>query len=141
MTLQNQPVLVADIGGTNARFALADTSLEAPLQQDSIREFVVADFPSLGDAARHYLEQIGAEARRGAGDITDLEDLPKLRSGDAHPDAPPRRPFSANRDLAEPEMVEAAVETVIVEQVANGVSIRMAVLYLLLGGNTKGQGS
>lgn len=58
-----------------------------------------------------------AEARRGAGDITDLEDLPKLRSGDAHPDAPPRRPFSANRDLAEPEMIEAAAETVVVEQV------------------------
>lgn len=65
MTLQNQPVLVADIGGTNARFALADTSLEAPLQQDSIREFAVADFPSLGDAARHYLEQVGASATRG----------------------------------------------------------------------------
>ena len=57
--------LVADIGGTNARFALADTSLEAPLQQDSIREFAVADFPSLGDAARHYLEQVGASATRG----------------------------------------------------------------------------
>lgn len=57
-----------------------------------------------------------AEARRGAGDITDLEDLPKLRSGDAHPDAPPRRPFSANRDLAEPEVVAVSTET-FVEQV------------------------
>jgi hypothetical protein len=28
-----------------------------------------------------------------------LEDLPKLRASDAHPDAPPRRPFSAGRDL------------------------------------------
>jgi hypothetical protein len=44
-----------------------------------------------------------AEARRGAGDISGLEDLPKLRSGDAHPDAPPRRPLLATRDLAEPE--------------------------------------
>ena len=65
MTALSQPVLVADIGGTNARFALADTSLAAPLQQDSILEFAVADFPSLGEAARHYLEQIGAEAKRG----------------------------------------------------------------------------
>lgn len=40
-----------------------------------------------------------AEARRGGGDLTRLDDLPKLRAGDAHPDAPPRRPFSANRDL------------------------------------------
>ena len=65
MTVSTQPALDADMGGTNARFALADTSLAAPLLKDSIREFVVADFPSLGDAARHYLEQIGAEARRG----------------------------------------------------------------------------
>ncbi|HMS20552.1 hypothetical protein [uncultured Sphingorhabdus sp.] len=58
-----------------------------------------------------------AEARRGAGDITDLEDLPKLRSGDAHPDAPPRRPFSANRDLVDADAVEVTTETAIVEQV------------------------
>lgn len=59
-----------------------------------------------------------AEARRSGGDITRLDDLPKLRAGDAHPDAPPRRPFSANRDLIEAgenpeemaETVEAPVE-------------------------------
>lgn len=33
MSASSQPVLVADIGGTNARFALADTSLDAPLQR------------------------------------------------------------------------------------------------------------
>jgi len=65
MSVGSQPVLVADIGGTNARFALADTSLDAPLQTDSIREYAVAEFPSLGDAAHHYLEQVGATARRG----------------------------------------------------------------------------
>lgn len=43
------------------------------------------------------------DARRGGDGITDLEDLPKLRSGDAHPDAPPRRPLLATRDLADPE--------------------------------------
>jgi hypothetical protein len=47
-----------------------------------------------------------AAARRGAGEITDLEDLPKLRSGDAHPDAPPRRPLLATRDLVEPDETE-----------------------------------
>ncbi len=41
-------------------------------------------------------------ARRGAGDVSTLEDLPKLRSGDAHPDAPPRRPLLATRDLVDP---------------------------------------
>jgi len=65
MNALRQPVLVADIGGTNARFALADTSTATPLLADSIREFAVADFPSLGDAARHYLQEAGAQAERG----------------------------------------------------------------------------
>ncbi|WP_037082769.1 glucokinase [Pseudoxanthomonas sp. J35] len=58
-------LLIADIGGTNARFALADPDASVPLLDDSVREFAVAEFPSLADAARHYLEQVGAEARRG----------------------------------------------------------------------------
>ncbi len=33
------------------------------------------------------------------GDITELADLPKLRNGDSHPDAPPRRPLVASQDL------------------------------------------
>jgi hypothetical protein len=49
-----------------------------------------------------------AEKRRKDG-VTELSDLPKLRTGDAHPDAPPRRPISANTDFAlpvtEPEVV------------------------------------
>ncbi|MEO8367323.1 MAG: glucokinase [Pseudoxanthomonas sp.] len=56
-------VLLADIGGTNARFALADTSLETPFIADSVGEYPVADFPSLADAARHYLDQTGATAQ------------------------------------------------------------------------------
>jgi hypothetical protein len=54
-------------------------------------------------------------ARRGGSDIADLEDLPKLRSGDAHPDAPPRRPLLATRDLADPaaesEVISQTPET------------------------------
>ena len=49
-------VLLADIGGTNARFALADVRRDAPLMVESVRQFEVADFPSLADAARHYLQ-------------------------------------------------------------------------------------
>ena len=45
-------LLIADIGGTNARFALADPHAATPLLDDSVREFAVADFPSLADAAR-----------------------------------------------------------------------------------------
>jgi glucokinase len=59
-----QHVLLADIGGTNARFALADTAAGMPLREDSVVEYAVADFPSLGDAALRYLADGGA-ARAG----------------------------------------------------------------------------
>lgn len=49
-------VVLADIGGTNARFALADVSSSTPLLHDSIRSYAVADFPSLAEAARHYVD-------------------------------------------------------------------------------------
>ena len=61
----NGHVLLADIGGTNARFALADTSSKAPLIVDSVEGFSGADFPSLADAAKHYLDHTGATAQNG----------------------------------------------------------------------------
>ncbi|MGY1457718.1 MULTISPECIES: glucokinase [unclassified Luteimonas] len=57
-------VLLADIGGTNARFALADPRATAPLLVDSVRRYEVAAFASLGDAALRYLADIGSA--RGA---------------------------------------------------------------------------
>ena len=57
-------VLLADIGGTNARFALADPASPSPLLVDSVQGFAVADFPSLADTARHYLRETGQD---GAG--------------------------------------------------------------------------
>ena len=56
-------VLLADIGGTNARFALADCNAPMPLLDDSVREFSVVQFPSLADAARQYLRITGAQGR------------------------------------------------------------------------------
>jgi hypothetical protein len=53
------------------------------------------------------------ESRRNGVVITELSDLPKLRAGDAHPDAPPRRPISAHRDFA---LVEEEPATPIVEE-------------------------
>ncbi len=41
-------------------------------------------------------------------DITELSDLPKLRNGDIHPDAPPRRPLSAQQDLPVLELNKVA---------------------------------
>ena len=57
--------MVADIGGTNARFALADLDAAQPLLVDSVREYQVVEFPSLGDAARHYLDEAGVDVRQG----------------------------------------------------------------------------
>jgi hypothetical protein len=66
---------------------------------------------------------------KGEDDITDLADLPKLKNGDIHPDAPPRRPLSATQDLpvldlaeiaiGEPILVEGAVEVADAAIVAN----------------------
>jgi hypothetical protein len=63
---------------------------------------------------------------KGESDITELADLPKLRNGDSHPDAPARRPLIASQDLPildlaelpeviiEPETTIAEVAAVIV---------------------------
>ena len=50
------PVLLADIGGTHARFALADTAATRPLREDTTVAYPVERFPSLAEAARHYLD-------------------------------------------------------------------------------------
>lgn len=48
--------LVADIGGTNARFALLSEGSEAPQQEATLQ---CADFPDLGGAAASYLASQG----------------------------------------------------------------------------------
>ncbi len=50
---------------------------------------------------------------RDEGDITELADLPKLRNGDSHPDAPPRRPLVASQDL--PILDLAELREVVIE--------------------------
>lgn len=47
--------LVADVGGTHARFALADAGRAAPLLMDSVQTLDVARFASVIAAAQHYL--------------------------------------------------------------------------------------
>jgi len=56
-----QPCLLADVGGTNVRFALARPTMPEPLQMDSIYAYRVADFPTMSDAARAYLDVVGAK--------------------------------------------------------------------------------
>ena len=56
--------------------------------------------PSFIDRMRAKISDF-TESRRNADAVTELSDLPKLRAGDVHPDAPPRRPISAHRDFGE----------------------------------------
>lgn len=52
-------LLIADIGGTNARFALANPNAPAFSQEQTLQ---CADFPSVEAAIAHYLDQVGATA-------------------------------------------------------------------------------
>ncbi|MDB6163622.1 MAG: glk [Xanthomonadaceae bacterium] len=65
MTTLVQHALLGDIGGTNARFALALVGPVATLLTDSIKTYAVADFPSLAAAARHYMDGTSVEATFG----------------------------------------------------------------------------
>jgi len=55
------PTLVADIGGTNARFAIADDG-----DSQDIHELRCADFPTLETALEHYLDRLGGSRPRRA---------------------------------------------------------------------------
>lgn len=57
--------LIADIGGTNARFALTDLSA-ATTRVLEPRSLEAARFASLQHAAEHYLDGIGAKPRQAA---------------------------------------------------------------------------
>ena len=59
----------------------------------------------------------------------------------AKPDAIVMHPGPMNRGMEIAAEVADGVRSTIVEQVTNGVSVRMAVLYLLLGGSEPAIGS
>jgi len=56
--------LVADVGGTNVRFALARRGDADLLVPGSVAQFTVTQFGSMIEAARHYLHGRGATPRR-----------------------------------------------------------------------------
>jgi glucokinase len=57
--------LVADIGGTNARFALVDSAAATPVLLEQ-RSLPCADFASLQHAAEHYLSAVRAQPANAA---------------------------------------------------------------------------
>ncbi|TCV96200.1 glucokinase [Luteibacter rhizovicinus] len=69
--------LLADLGGTNVRFGIADPSLEQPLLLDTVKRYRVKDYESLTHAAREYFKETGHNADRAiiaaAGRIDDGE--------------------------------------------------------------------
>jgi glucokinase len=71
------PVLLADLGGTNVRFALADVTRGQPLLTDSVRRYRVRDFATLASTIRQYFADTGLSAHRAiiaaAGRIADGE--------------------------------------------------------------------
>jgi glucokinase len=71
--------LVADIGGTHARFALADPAAPTPLVRDSIRTYQVADFSGSAHAVRCYLEETGAHPRTGVFSVAGPVDENRVR--------------------------------------------------------------
>ncbi len=58
------PLLVADIGGTNARFALADAVAGGAIAIRDAQNFRAEDFETVRDAADAYLGSVGARPRR-----------------------------------------------------------------------------
>ena len=57
---RGEPILVGDIGGTNARFALIDGANRADPAVFEIRRYAVAQFDSLAAAIQQYLLEAGA---------------------------------------------------------------------------------
>jgi hypothetical protein len=81
--------------------ALADNRPDAVSFKDRLARFAMPKMPWA----------------KSENDITDLADLPKLRNGDIHPDAPPRRPLSAHHDLPVLDLAVVATSAVDVEEI------------------------
>ncbi len=60
-----RPVLVGDIGGTNARFAMADPGERRPRLRH-MKTLPTSDFASLQQAASHYLASVDASPEQAA---------------------------------------------------------------------------
>lgn len=61
----SEMALIGDIGGTHARFALTDLTASTPQTFDG-QTLNDADFASLDEAARHYLDAVDADPKRAA---------------------------------------------------------------------------
>lgn len=116
--------LIAFGFGALAFAGLAVFLLRRPTVAKAAAATDVSDGPSFMDTMRAKLNDI-TTGRNNPDAVTELSDLPKLRAGDAHPDAPPRRPISAHRDFGE-VVVEPVIEEPVVVPVAGVVEAPLA---------------
>ena len=70
--------LIADIGGTNARFALTDLDAPAPTLREP-KSLPASEFASLQHAAEHYLAEVGVSPKRGAFAVASPADRDEIR--------------------------------------------------------------
>lgn len=61
--MTSSPTLLADVGGTHVRFALARPEAAQPLDVDSVRVFRVAEFGAFAEAAATYVTHLRADDR------------------------------------------------------------------------------
>lgn len=115
--------MIAFLFGAGTFAVLALLLLRKPSEAAPVKPKVeVAEPAAVGEAEESFVAKMRGrisefvESRRSGPVVTELSDLPKLRAGDAHPDAPPRRPISANTDFA--PVVAEPIEAVVEEPVA-----------------------
>lgn len=129
-----------------AAFTIPDALLGRAVEATGLPAVLTAAQPPLGNTARLLMAVVGAAtaftaaftllrwldrfaARPSAPAATASQvDTPRIHRADAHPDAPPRRPISAARDLGEPAppAVPAPQVAPVVEQPAAAIVLPKA---------------
>lgn len=78
------PTLLADIGGTNARFALSAAAPLTALVESSVRDYRVRDFASLAAAAQHYQNELGVVLQQAVMAVAGRVDGDSIRMTNHH---------------------------------------------------------
>ncbi len=124
--------------GAEVRFAAPASLLPAGVEELGVRTFVRLE-PALAGADVVMMLRIQRERQRNVNfpslrEYFDFFALTSERLELASPDAVVMHPGPMNRGVEIDSMVADGPRSVILEQVTNGVAIRMAILYLLAGG-------
>lgn len=110
------------------------TSLNVEVSHDFDKACIDADVLMMLRIQRERQEKYFFPSIR---EYRELYTLSKKRLKKAKPDAIIMHPGPLNRDVEIATDVADSVQSVILKQVENGIAIRMAVLYLLLGGKSR----